>query len=320
MQKLTSLILILLGMISVVPVVHAKSETLLPLSAKTIEALKSRRALLRTWAPKCPDGSLTMNDCPFWDALEYTGMLCLSGELEYCEQAKRSQNPVTGRFYRSPGFVGMDDNSTDGPTFSNDMDRGVWAYVIATRDKEAATKYLNYVRGNNYKLCPKSINEWNACTTRATYWPFAEMVSDWLGIPRDTKKMKGYKFLIDRLYSPIEAMVQPKTFQMILTAEKLYTLMKLEEKGGKIRNKKMIHQIARIIHRRVPENPLYDFLANGPSERAGENLLNICPSEKPVVPIVNGYPVYTEPANGDWKQGSGHYCIFMINALLGRAD
>ncbi len=287
------------------------------LKPSMIEALKERRALLRSWAPKCADGSLTMSDCPFYDSVEYSGMLCLSGETDYCDPVRRSQGS-DGRFYRSPGYVGQPNLGEE--SFSNDMDRGVWAYIIATEDKVAAQKYMDYVKSNQYKLCPGK-DPAKACATRGTYWPFAEQVFDWLGLPRDHHKMKGYKFLLDYLYSPWEARFQPVSFQMILTGEKVYTLRKLQEKGYPIKNRSMVDHIAKIIYRRDKGNPFSDFLANGSTDAVAQHILDACPSAKPVVPLTHsGNPMYTEPANGPWPQGSGHYCIFMINAVLGSAN
>ncbi len=295
------------------PLVHQ------PIQSETIQALKERRELLRSWAPKCADGSLTMHNCPFWDANEYMGMLCLSGETEYCHQVKEGQDE-TGRWWRSPGFRHHPDPNEKGPTFSRDMDRGVWAYIVATQDKEAALNYMKFVRENNYHLCPKSPEDWNACTTRATYWTFVTQVYDWLGLPRDHKKMNNYKFIIEALYSPIEAMTQPTHYEMILTAELLYTYQKMQEKGAKLRNKNVYKKIAKIIHRRVPDVPFYEYLVYGPNESSAQKILKVCPTTKPDVPYVDGWPAYTEPANGPWEQGSGHYCIFMINAILGSAN
>ena len=288
------------------------------LSGSTVLALKERRTLLRSWAPKCADGSLTMSECPFWDAVEYMGMLCLSGEEEYCKQVKKAQDE-TGRFWRSPGFI-ESTKPENGATFSRDMDRGVWAYIVASQDAETALKYMEFIKQNGYKLCPKSKENWDACTTRATFWTFAQEVFEWLELPIDKRKMKNYKFLIDALYSPIEAAVQPMHYEMILTAEKIYTLRKMQEMGAEIRNSRMFDRIAKKIHERDPANPFYDYLANGSTDAVAEKILHLCPTTKPIVPINHGVATYTEPGNGPWEQGSGHYCIFMINAVLNSAE
>ncbi|MBY0515412.1 MAG: hypothetical protein K2P81_00785 [Bacteriovoracaceae bacterium] len=294
------------------------SQVNMPIQTNTILALKERREILRSWAPKCSDGSLTMHNCPFWDAVEYMGMLCLSGETEYCSQVKDAQDE-TGRWWRSPGFRHNPDPNEKEATFSRDMDRGVWGYIVATKDKEAALRYMSFVKENDYHLCPRSIENWNACTTRATYWTFVTQVFDWLELPRDKKKMKNYKFAIEALYSPIEAMTQPTHYEMILTAEMLYTYKKMQDMGANLRNKNVYKKIAKIIHRRVPDVPFYEYLVYGPNESSAQKILKICPTQRPNVPEVGGWPQYSEPGNGPWEIGSGHYCIFMINAILGSA-
>ena len=200
------------------------------------------------------------------------------------------------------------------------MDRGVWAYLVATSDIEAAKKYMHFIQCNDYKLCPKSEENWDACATRATYWTFATQVFDWLRIPRDAQKMNDYKFLIEAAYAPLEAKLEPTHYEMILTAEMLYTYQKMEAMGAKIRNHEVYLKIAQIIHQRVPEVPFYEYLVYGPNESSAQKILKLCPTIAPTVPTQDGNAVYTEPANGPWEQGSGHYCIFMINAILGGAN
>ena len=261
-----------------------------------------------------------MGDCPFWDAVEYMGMLCLSGETEYCDQVKLSQDE-TGRWWRSPGFRFNPDPNEKGPTFSRDMDRGVWAYIIATGDRESAARYMNFIRGNRYHLCPKSAQDWDACSTRATYWTLASQIFSWLDLDRDKRKMKAHKFLLERLYWPLEAAVVPPHYEMILTAEHIYLLQQLERRGGEVKNKDIVRKVARIIYDRVPGVPFYEYLVYGPNESSAQKILRLCPSTRPNVPVdSNGTPQYTEPGNGPWEQGSGHYCIFMINAVLGSAN
>lgn len=287
----------------------------------TVEALKTRRDLLRSWAADCKDGSLTMENCPFWDAVEYMGMLCLSGEERYCEQVKNSQEESTGRWFRSPGYKLIPDAFPDGETFSRDMLVGVFGYVVQKRDQEALLKYMNYINGNSNRLCPKPLKgKWDACRVGLGAWALFTELYDNYGIRR-IKKMNNFKFLIRGIYNPIEARLQPKDYQLILTAEGIYTRMKMLEYGYKIRNKNLNRNVSKILASRVPENGFFEFLSKGPTVSAANKILKMCPTTKPDVALsAEGNPIYTEPGNGPWEKGSGHYCIFMINALLGSAN
>ncbi len=288
----------------------------------TIEELKNLREKIRGFAPHCNDDSLTLHECPFGDSLEYMGMLCLSGEARYCDQVKAAQDP-TGRWWRSPGLVGHEEgvNGSGWATFSRDMARGAWAYLVATKDKEAAIKWFNYIESNNYKLCPKSKEGWDACTTRVGFWNMAREIAEYLDIPK-TKKMKGVKFLIPAIYDPIEARVQPIGYQSILTAEGIFIFDEMEKRGSKVRNRGARDKMAQILFQRDPENPFYRFLALGPDQKGAELLLKYCPKELPKnVPVDQYGPIYAvdfgdRMSKGNWKNGAGHYCHFVINAFL----
>lgn len=293
-----------------------------PIGAETAQKLKTLRTQMRSWQPKCADGTITDHECPFGDALEYMGMLCLSGDEEMCQHVKNAQS-ADGRFWRSPGLVGLPDPD-QGATFSNDMSMGAWAYIIAKKDKDAALRWIHYIEGNNYKLCEKSKYHFDSCATRAMFWTFATQVFDYLGLPH-TKKMKGYKFWIDAIYSPLEARFQPVGYMMLLTAEKVYMIQEMIKRGARPRNVKTYAKIGKIIHKREPENPVYDYLVTGQSESAAQKILKYCPKDKPQVPVDQYGPVYVEEfgapmTSKDYERAGGHFCIFMINTLLGSVN
>lgn len=284
----------------------------------TVLALKKLRSDILSWAPRCNDGTLTFHECPFGDALEYMGMLCLSGEEKYCDYVKQSQD-TGGRWWRSPGLVGHEEGvgGNGWATFSRDMARGAWAYIVAKKDKTAALQWMNYIQSNEYKLCAKSKEGWDACSTRMGFWNFAREVYDWLGLPR-TRKMQAYKSLILRLYSPLEALTQPRGFQMILTAEAIYTLYEMEKRGAKLKDRDILERVARIIHTREPKNPFYEYLVNGATEKGAQTLLKYCPRTQTSPPVDSWGPIYAvefgeKMSKKNYLIGGGHYCNFLIN-------
>lgn len=291
------------------------------LSENSRKLLENRRSQIQSWAPRCSDGTLTLHECPFGDAVEYMGMLCMSGDKEFCQYVKEAQDP-TGRWWRSPGLVGDEDgfDNSGWATFSRDMARGAWAYIVTTKDKEAATKWIRYIEGNQNRLCPRSKAGPDACATRAGFWAFAGQVFDYLQIPR-TKKMKKYKNVIEAVYSPLEARVQPIGYQSILTAEYILTLQYMESRGHKLQNNKTISKMAKILLKREPENALYRYLVHGSDEKVSDLLLKYCPQERPIVPEDVWGPIFTVEFGdamhlGKNQFGGGHYCVFLINTVL----
>jgi len=296
------------------------------ISEATRKRLFELRRTIRTWAYECPDGSLTGAGCPMGDMNEFAGMLCLSGEEKRCEDVRRSQDPVTGEWYRSPGLVGIYDGK-GWATFSRDMAKGAWAYAVAKKDSEAARKWLEFIASNDWKLCRKSEEGWDACATRATFWTTAKVISDYLGLKKN-KKMKKYKFLIEKIYGPVEASVQPQDYPMMLTANMLLIRKEIEKRTGKKDpSHRFLNQASRILHRRAPDNPIFRYLAKGADEEGARLIERWCkatpPENTPYPPgrdwiwqrsikdTLDGTNVQT------WQHPNGHECIWAINLLIG---
>lgn len=277
------------------------------------------RDSIRSWSPRCADGSLTLNACPFRDSLEYMGALCLSGEAADCEQIRRAQAP-DGRFFRSPGFIGSAPG-TIGDGFSNDMARGVFAYLIATRDLVAAERWMAYIEGNDHKLCPQGPKGWGGCVTSATFWTFARQVYDHLGLPL-RPRMKAFKFALERVYSPLEARFQSDGYPLLLTAEGVLMMREMERQGLRLRNRAMYERIAGIVYGRDPENPFYHYVARGADDALATKLLKYCPAKPPAdQPVRDGVTQYTvglegRMSKGDWRWGSGHLCQAILNFAI----
>jgi len=300
-----------------------------PVGEETARELRALRDEIRAWAPTCSDGSITLHECPFGDALEYMGNLCLSGETKWCDFVKRAQGP-DGQFWRTPGQVGVGHTiGADRASFSRDMSRGAWAYIIQTKDTEAAKKWLEFIKSTpGHHLCKKSKTGWDACATRLGFWNFAQEVWEYLELPLYKKKMKGYKFLLERVYDPVEIRFQPKGYPALLTWSSLYAYQELEKRGKVSRNQRLHRKLARYIHKREPENPLYRYLVQGPSEEGAKTILRYCPSEKPDAPADQYGPLYSVDFEGPWDEwvsdkrhrASGYYCILAINLYLGTAN
>ena len=63
----------------------------------------------------------------------------------------------------------------------------------------------------------KSEKNWDACNTPVTWWIQAGKVWDYLSLER-TKKMKDSNFIVEALYEPMEARIQPNDYPLHLIA------------------------------------------------------------------------------------------------------
>ena len=99
-------------------------------------------------APRCGDKRYpSKNHCDDGDMTLFNGLLCMAGFEEACGAVADAQDE-NGRFWRSPDRKG--DNKGDPHSFSRDMSLGVLAYLVATKDKLAAQKWISWI-GDNKK-------------------------------------------------------------------------------------------------------------------------------------------------------------------------
>lgn len=295
-----------------------------PIPADKVAKLAELRTKIRGWAPICPDGTLTdtPGECPFGDMTIFSGLSCLSGEKERCEDVRRAQAP-SGEWFRSPGLVDADyHNGT--ATFSRDQSRGVLSYLIVTKDTAAATRWMDFVEKNDWKLCQKSEKGWDRCATRAMFWTTTALVWDYLGLKR-VKKMKDFNFAMQAVYQPIEASVQPNDYPMHLTAASIYIRQEMAKRSGKaIQQPKHVDRILNILTRRAPENPFFHYLKHGADETAADTVLKYCPEKEPKLSIRRDWAWqrsidhrHDGMKERTWEVPGGHDCIFMINLLIG---
>ena len=82
------------------------------------------------------------------DSVGFNGILCASGDSEGCDAVRRSQDPLNGRWWRSPKRL-REPVAEGGleTTFSNDHALGVWAYIAQTKDKHAFREWISWIDG-----------------------------------------------------------------------------------------------------------------------------------------------------------------------------
>jgi hypothetical protein len=283
------------------------------ISPETLLALQTKRDIIRQWAPLCPDGTQNHGECPFRDMAIFSGMACLAGETARCDDVRKSQGP-DGRWWRSPGLVG-DDTKTE--TFSRDQSKGVLAYLVATKDVEAAKRWQAYIESNNGKMCNVKKTKDNRCTITQGSSRLFGAVWGYLGL-KPAKWMNRGAF-IAKFYDPIQAMVQADNFPMHLSAASAWIRLEIERRGGPIREK-VDKKVLKILVRREPKNPYFVMLKNGPTNEVAEMILNKCPDTKPdAIGLDWSWQRSQKLKKGQteyvWQHASGHDCIYIINVF-----
>jgi hypothetical protein len=156
-----------------------------------------------------------------------SGVFCFAGDLERCDEVKSGQDPKTGAWYRNAYQRLYPDSEQGQPLFSRDEFMGVMFYLLKTKDRDAALKYLRFLSENPKKpfsfgkglikvfdICPQRPKEkppgvpdsaWtemlsdDRCEMRPSTWGMMAIVYEGIGIslteiraisPEIAKKLK----------------------------------------------------------------------------------------------------------------------------------
>ena len=271
--------------------------------SEKLPLLLAKRERIRMWAPLCADGSQSHGVCPFGDMTIFSGMSCLAGETARCEDVRRAQGP-DGRWWRSPELVGED---REQDSFSRDQSEGALAYLVATRDVNAALRWQNYLEGHRLRMCPDASD--NRCKIMPGTSRLFGAVWSYLGLSPAHWMNRGEWYL--NLYEPIEAEFQRHDFPMHLSATQAWIRREIERRGGPAAPASAA-KVVRVLTRREPENPYFLLLRDGPTEKIADLILAKCPDERPSAPLLD-WSWQRGQKDRPWLHASGHDCIFLIN-------
>ena len=268
-----------------------------------VEKLKTKRETVRTWIPFCEDGTQSHGVCPFADMTIFSGMSCLSGEAERCIDVKRAQGP-DGRWWRSPSVVSDD---TVKNTFSRDQSKGALAYLVATKDVEAAKRWEAYLNSNKLKMCKDTTD--NRCHITSGTGRLFGAVWTYLGLKKASwmEKGEGSAEYVDQ----VMARFQPDNFPMHLNATNIWIRREIERRGGP-KAEEHDQKTLKILVKREPKNPYFLMLRKGPTVEVAKLILEKCPDIRPEAVRLD-WAWQRGQDDMPWKVSSGHECIFIIN-------
>lgn len=298
---------LLVSVFSLVRVTPAAADPIEPAQRARLQALEDK---IRAWAPLCESGSLGNGTCPYEDMVIFSGMMCLAGEEARCEDVRRSQG-ADGRWWRSPQHVDQEAENS----FSRDQTLGLLSYFLATKEadlpaaQERAQRWMAWVNQNDGRLCKKTND--NRCWIDPTLWAQIGYVWTYLKLPLTAPMILGR--MGESASYWIQADVNPRGYQLHLVALNLLLRRVLAERKIQF----FTHQLgstARELVKREPLNPLFRYVAEGPTYEVARQVLAQCPAQKPDAEWLE-WSWCRDGSLEAWKRAMGHDCLLMIQLL-----
>jgi hypothetical protein len=274
-----------------------------------LQAVKYRDLDIRSWAKHCGDTAAkeTYNSkeveifgCDTGDGVLFNGLLCLSGDKKACDAVAKAQNQDTGQWFRSEFYL----NSKYENSFSRDMAKGVLAYLIITKDQERANKWLSYIESHGNKLCDNDTD--GRCLIPPAFWGVMKVVWEYIGLEPSMLMKLGN--LGDDTTLLASAHLTPLGFHLHLVAVELHLRFHIKRI-----HPYLMKQLADVLVKRQPENPYFNWLASGPSDRVLRLLLDQCPKDSPG--YKNQWSFERDTAEQAWLNSMGHECLFLFNLI-----
>lgn len=269
------------------------------------EVLRNKREEIREWVqPVMVQGNPTFafNGRDVGDSLLWSGLLCLSGEEQFCEAIPLFQD-VHGRFWRHPSRI----NVEVGDSFSRDMALGALAYILKTRSVAIMDSWMIYIDEHNGKLCPDDSDR--RCTVTPKMYGLFMQVAKHINSNIITAKMILGQ-VGDDTTALIEAHNAPAGYPLHLIAVQL--LLKKEMGIGN----PILDQVAQVLVDRQPDNPFFRWLVEGSSDEVYHDLLKVIPDSRPK--RLNQWLFQRDWSDKAWTQAVGYDIIAVINLVLGK--
>lgn len=272
------------------------------------------------------EGYLILGDCEkpgdggcsyFGNTNNLSGPFCLAGDLDRCDDLRKSQDPVTGAWYRNAFQRLYPLSERAQPLFSRDEFLGIMHYLFKTKDKIAAEKWMKFLRDNPkkklsvvglidvYNICPPHPAErppeipqrdWenmlpdDRCEMRGDSWALMYLTYRAIGFTdaelkaiskdmyRRMKLMLPFEGITVNLSARTVPAVGEGSYQTALQAT---TLVLLHAMGY---DKAWLRNAGKVIDRRSGfDNPYYHWIATGfrATEYGAALIKKYCPVERP---------------------------------------
>lgn len=272
------------------------------------QQLREMRSDVESWARECSGGiacgTETNGNASDGDSVLWAGLLCLSGDQQQCDAVRLSVGSE-GSLHRNP-----DQDRTEN-SFSRDMMMGFLAFLARTGDQSTGLLAHDYIIANDHKLCTDARD--NRCNFGHPQYNAGWNL--WYEIWRHhgyetTSHMNSGKDYGGEFITNIQSIFATEGYPRHLVAVELLIHQEVDDWTVYFQNS--AEQLVKF----QPENPFFEYVANGPTHRAAAITLQKCPREQPL-PKSNDWAWQRDESEQAWLKAKGWDCIFMANMLLG---
>lgn len=298
-------------------------SALMATSASANERVTELRNFLLDHVVEYCQGYPSKEHCDDGDSTIFNGLLCASGEEIGCRAVQDAQDE-DGRWWRSPRRKNGNLGSKN--SFSRDQGYGVLLYLAATKDREAAVRWLKWIEDNracslknpfNSKVCsvkgPHRLcrdDESMQCTITPSFWSLMGQVWDYLGLPKHGN-MKAFAGSEKHEIELVAAQVAKLGYATHLNGVQVYIKRVL---GYDVSHDPVLN----IIIERQLHNPFFKFLKYGPDHKILDQLVSLCPGKNSDLSFRRFQWSWERDWNEKaWQESMGWDCIFMLNLLGG---
>jgi hypothetical protein len=202
--------------------------------------------------------------------------------------------------WRSEQRIAVDTENS----FSRDMAMGVLAYLVATRDRALARRWMNWIEKNDFRLCLESSD--NRCEFTPGFWTLFREVWDYIGLPA-TEKMRS-SFLDESVIALLQAHFSPAGYQLHLAGVNVLIRRRMGQRSSTLTS------LADSLAERQPRNPFFAYLASGAEKNVVESTLSWCPASPPRTR--SEWSFERDFLNEPWSRSMGWECVMLMNFLL----
>jgi len=274
------------------------ARTVLVSPAEQVSLLKNHREQIEAWVQRC-GASVAKENCGVGDAALFNGLMCLSGDELSCEAVRLSQG-LDGRMWRAEHRVASDAVNS----FSRDMAMGVLAYLIATRDRALAQRWLAWIEGNQYRMCRESTD--NRCEFTPGFWMLFREVWEYLGLSPNSKMTSA--IVDESVVALLQAHFAPAGYQLHLAGVNALLRRAMGQSSA------TLNSLTDSLAHRQPANPFYAYLARGTLPDVIEKTVAWCPASAPE--SRSEWSFERDEKEVPWARSMGWECLMLINFLL----
>ena len=269
----------------------------------------------------CDDGDMTL----------FNGLLCFAGDERGCVGVAEAQDPVSGKWHRSPRIRQLGKNDQGNSDFSPDMALGAELYLIKKKDVDRAQKWLLWVHQNvpcsveipfwNYCLLeglPRFCTDNDGCTIRHGDAAALSATVDFLQHnasmpPLPDGRLRGYLGTFSGygpLISDLDSRINEAGFPQHLAGVEI-----LVQRAAGVSDAKLVSAANRLFEKNK-ENAFFAYLAEGSSTQTRAITLAKCPT--PSTTLKEPLNQWQWERNDDerpWEHSCFWDCIFMARLL-----